>query len=180
MHRLTATTSVTSMAEVYSVEIRPAAVADAEALALLHVEVWEAAYRDLMPDQIFVDRRQTLTERAERWQANINGGSSARTMVATHADRLIGFASVGPARDTDIAIPDEIWALYVDAAYWGRGAGYALLTDAIGDRPAYLWVLKGNERATSFYRGHGFEFDGTIRTDAYGTELRMARPHQQA
>jgi len=58
---------------------------------------------------------------------------------------------------------------------WGTGVGHALLCDALREGSACLWVLHGNERAITFYRGHGFVADGTVRSDEYGTELRMVR-----
>ena len=35
-----------------------------------------------------------------------------------------------------------------------------LLTEVLGDAPALLWVLHGNERAEAFYRRHGFQAFG--------------------
>jgi ribosomal protein S18 acetylase RimI-like enzyme len=54
--------------------------------------------------------------------------------------------------------------------------GHALLTRAIGDAPAYLWMLKGNDRAQRFYERHGFAFDGTEKTCPEGIDARMVRP----
>ena len=53
--------------------------------------------------------------------------------------------------------------------------GYALLKAAIGDEPAYLWVLDGNPRAIDFYERQGFRFDGTRKTEPVGVERRMVR-----
>jgi hypothetical protein len=48
---------------------------------------------------------------------------------------------------------------------------------AIGDAPAYLWVLSGTSRAHSFYRRHGFVPDGkTTMVDGLGiTQERWVR-----
>jgi ribosomal protein S18 acetylase RimI-like enzyme len=45
----------------------------------------------------------------------------------------------------------------------GSGVADALLTMAIGDASAYLWVLSGTTRAQAFYRRHGLTFDGTTK-----------------
>lgn len=158
------------------VTIRPAVLADADALAHLHVDVWEDAYHSLMPAGIFEDRRATVPERVDRWRASL-ASSPAATTVAEDAVGvgLIGFASIGPGRDEDVVIEEEVWALYVRAKWWGRGVGHALLAATIASRPAYLWVLDGNDRAIAFYGQHGFVADGATRTDQYGTELRMVR-----
>ncbi|TQM55197.1 GNAT family N-acetyltransferase [Humibacillus xanthopallidus] len=155
------------------VTIRQAVPDDAEALAHLHVLVWEEAYSSLMPASIFESRRATVPRRIEAWRQNLTT-PAARTIVAEDPHGLVGFASVGPPRD-DVGVDDELWALYVRASGWGTGVGHALLTEALGDRPAYLWVLRGNERAIDFYRRHGFVEDGAVRSDEYGTEDRMVR-----
>ena len=66
-------------------------------------------------------------------------------------------------------------ALYVRAEVYGTGLGHDLLVAAIAEEPAFLWVLEGNQRAIDFYRRHGFEFDGTTKTDPVGLEHRMVR-----
>lgn len=156
------------------VVLRPAAGADAEALALLHVEVWEQAYTGLMPAAVFEQRRATVAERVERWRTII-ASSPAPTTVAETGGRIVGFGSAGPTRDDDPPAPEELWSLYVHADWWGRGVGHRLLVELLGDRPAYLWVLDGNERATGFYRRHGFVLDGVVQADETGRELRMVR-----
>lgn len=156
------------------VTMRRAVLGDAEALANLHVDVWEDAYTGLMPDHVFVERRAKLAERVASWQRSL-ASSPATTTVVADSSGLIGFASIGPGRDDDLAIEDEIWALYLRSAWWGRGVGHALLTATLANRSAYLWVLDHNERAIAFYRQHGFVADGTLRRDGHGTEVRMVR-----
>jgi ribosomal protein S18 acetylase RimI-like enzyme len=53
------------------------------------------------------------------------------------------------------------------------------MAHAIGDRPAYLWVLEGNDRAVAFYRRHGFTEDGgrKLEPDTGLVEIRMASGH---
>lgn len=157
-----------------SVEIRPAVPDDAGALARLQIDVWEDAYRDLMPAEVFEERRATIEQRVDRWQGILAEGVSSST-VAEVAGGLIGFASIGPPRAGDVGVDEELWALYVLASWWGRQVGHRLLMSTLADRPAYLWVLRGNDRAISFYRNHGFTQDGATRTDEHGTELRMVR-----
>ena len=156
------------------VEIRPAVPDDADLLARLQVDVWEDAYGDLMPATVFEERRATVTDRVDRWRQILDGGAS-RTTVAEVEGELIGFASIGPPRDDDVTVDEELWALYVLASWWGRHVGHRLMGSTLADRPAYLWVLHGNDRAISFYQKLGFVSDGVTRTDEHGVELRMAR-----
>lgn len=156
------------------VTIRATAAEDAEALARLQIDVWEDAYADLMPATVFDERRATIDERIDRWH-RILAEAPSRTTVAESSAGLIGFVSVGPARAEGVDVDEELWALYVRASWWGKRLGHALLVAALAERPAYLWVLRGNARAIAFYREHGFVDDGVTRTDEHGTELRMVR-----
>lgn len=147
---------------------------DAEALAHLHLDVWDDAYTGLMPQGILDDRREKVAERVERWR-DILTTSGNPTYLAVGPDGLVGFASAMSGRDNDLDLDLELSALYVRATHWGDGVGYALLREAIGDRAAYLWVLAGNERAIAFYERQGFRLDGTQDEHDEGLHVRMVR-----
>jgi GNAT superfamily N-acetyltransferase len=161
------------MATPHDVSIRQAVVPDAEALAHLHVDVWDDAYTGLMPQGILDDRREKVAERVDTWREILGGREP--TWLAEDSDGLVGFASTGPARDNDMGETLELYALYVRASYWGTGVGYALFEIAVGDRGAYLWVLADNERAIAFYERQGFRLDGTEDEHDEGRHVRMVR-----
>jgi GNAT superfamily N-acetyltransferase len=156
--------------------IRSAGSNDAEALAALHLDVWDEAYADLVPPRILAARRASPNACIELWRA-ILAHPTSTTLVAEDDGELVGFISAGPGRDEPHeALPGlELKALYVRAQAYGAGVGHRLFQAAVGEAPAYLWVLAGNERAIAFYRRQGFSFDGSTRTDEVGTELRMTR-----
>ena len=56
-------------------------------------------------------------------------------------------ATSGPPRDDDAPAPLELYAINVLRRAHGTGLADDLMARAIGDRPAYLWVLDGNDRA---------------------------------
>ena len=156
-----------------STSIRPAEPADAEGLAPLHTEVWREAYTGLMPQEVLdgLDRRP-LEQRVQRWRERIAWPDGA-TWVAEGGGGLLGFVSTGRGRDGSGDL--EVMALYVRRSHYGTGLGHRLLATAIGDAPAYLWVLAGNARAISFYERHGFAFDGQVEQEAEGLHRRMVR-----
>jgi GNAT superfamily N-acetyltransferase len=155
------------------VTIRRATLDDAEALAHLHLDVWDDAYSGLMPQQLLDDRREKVAERVARWREILQDHD--RTLLAVTSDRLVGFAGAGPGRDHDVDTELELQALYVRKELWGTGLGYALLEEAVGDRAAYLWVLASNERAIGFYERQGFRLDGTEDEHDEGLHVRMVR-----
>lgn len=172
--------------------VRRADPHDAAALTELHLDVWDEAYGGLVDPAVLATRRATRTARVQRWRQIIESGDTT-VYVAEPADsgdpaadgdptaggdpgRLLGFAHCGPGRDRDDSLPcRELMALYVRAEVYGAGLGYALLRTAIGDSPAYLWVLDGNARAIRFYKRQGFSFDGSTKQEAFGVERRMVR-----
>ena len=156
------------------VSIRRAEPADAEALAHLHVDVWDDAYTGLMPQGILDDRREKVDERVARWRGILTTSPNT-TWLADGPEGLIGFGGSGPGRDNDTDIELELYALYVRASYYGTGVGYALFEKAIGDRAAYLWVLADNQRALDFYQRQGFRLDGTEDEHDEGRHVRMLR-----
>jgi ribosomal protein S18 acetylase RimI-like enzyme len=160
-----------------SVTIRLADPADAEPLAVLHLRVWEEAYTGLVPRRVLDERRaRPLPDRTQVWRGRL-ALPEQDTWVAI-ADgpggaEIVGFAESGRGRDGSGRL--ELMALYVRASHYGTGLGHRLLVTAIGDRPAYLWVLDGNARAIRFYERHGFAFDGEVEEHAEGLHRRMVR-----
>jgi GNAT superfamily N-acetyltransferase len=155
--------------------VRRAVPEDAEELAHLHLDVWDDAYTGLVPQGILDDRRERAAERVEHWRTILGSDSPAPTYVAEGVDGLVGFAAAGPARDADVDVELELWALYVRQRHYSTGVGYALFETVVGDRAAYLWVLAGNTRAIGFYERQGFRLDGTEDEQDEGLHLRMVR-----
>lgn len=147
--------------------------ADAEPLTDLHLDCWDDAYPGLVPQQVIDARRARRDERVGLWSRLT---ADVATWVAEDAGGLVGFAMAGTPRDPSWARPPlELMSLYARARVWGRGVGHDLMVAAIGDAPAYLWVLEGNARAVGFYERHGFVLDGTRKECAEGVDARMVR-----
>jgi GNAT superfamily N-acetyltransferase len=158
------------------------------AVAVVHVRSWQAAYRNLIP-QDFLDgldggQRSAWWERvlgATRWP-------ELGTFVAEEAGAVIGFAHVGPARDADLdpVRVGEISSIYLLSEAWGQGFGRQLMTAALGTLSAAgfgeaaLWVLDTNDRARSFYQAGGWSADGAAQQDDLGgvtlSEVRYRHP----
>lgn len=167
-------------------QVRRATPADAEAIALVHVASWQWAYAGLLP----ADRLAALDteQRAQRWRQVLTEPSDAMTLVGERDDRIVGFASVGPARGDDVAAGvGELWGLYVHPDVAGDGTGYRLHEAAMawlreqGARSAVLWMLRGNTRAHAFYERQGWRLDGGEKVDERPdgfvlNEIRFSRP----
>ena len=152
--------------------LRRAVPGDEQAVAEVHAGSWQVAYRGLLPSDL-LDRIDPA-ERAERYSFATDGPGVPLTTVAVEEERICGFATVGPARDTDAGGVGELYAIYVDPSRWGRGLGRALIGEArrllaeAGHAEALLWVLAGNSRAEGFYRADGWRPDGARRQEEIG------------
>ena len=97
-------------------------------------------------------------------------------LVATDAkNRVIGYAAAHPA-------DGELFLLFVDPEFAGRGVGRRLLNaahDALraaGCTQGFLFVHEANIRARAVYASAGYRPDGTIRdSDFRGASVREVR-----
>jgi ribosomal protein S18 acetylase RimI-like enzyme len=94
-----------------------------------------------------------------RWQTAIKGGGAV--LVAEDATYgTIGLCSLGAARDKTLRLEGEVYTLYVDPAFLGRGVGRALLGGAFdtfkqrGLRSCVIWAHAKNN-ACFFYEAMG-------------------------
>ncbi|MGJ5752204.1 L-amino acid N-acyltransferase YncA [Streptomyces puniciscabiei] len=144
--------------------VRPMSLADCDRVSEIRIRGWQHAYRGLMP-QSYLDGLSVAAdaERRRTWFAQ--GDGSVVNLVAEHAGKVVGWAAFGPYRDGELRTVDaELYALYVDPAYIGRGFGRALLSASVERCASYprvfLWVLKENAAARRFYERAGFRADG--------------------
>ncbi|MER7840066.1 GNAT family N-acetyltransferase [Streptomyces sp. NPDC096040] len=144
--------------------IRPMALDDCDRVSEIRVRGWQYAYRGLMP-QPFLDGLSVQRD-AERRRARFRDGEDGVTdLVAVRGGEIVGWAAHGPYRDGEVHTGDaELYAIYLDPAHVGTGAGRRLLETVLQQcarhARVYLWVLKGNTRARRFYELAGFRADG--------------------
>ena len=168
-----------------SYSVRHATPRDAKAIADIHVATWQAAYKDLMPEDYL--SKISVEKRLAYWKEAIEF-SEPQLLVATDGDEIVGFVGFDRSRDAGTkSTVGEIWAMYVAPAHWGKGAGLALWDGAReglkeeGCTQVTLWVLLRNERALRFYeQAAGFKREmPSLKTVAFGSakleEIRLKR-----
>ncbi|MGH3812747.1 MAG: GNAT family N-acetyltransferase [Pseudonocardiaceae bacterium] len=167
-------------------EIRDAQPGDAHGVAAVNVESWQAAYRGLLPDSVLANL--SVLDRERTWsKILVDPPPRTAVLLATCDAVVVGFAAVGPGRDSMAAAQaGELYAIYLRPDQWGCGIGAHLHNAAIhrlstlGFTHATLWVLEGNERAISFYHRNGWAADGARQVDQGpdGVELSELRLHR--
>ena len=161
--------------------IRNATSIDAEAIARVHVRSWQQSYRDILPQEYL--NNLSIERRTAAWIESF-ATTLQQVVVAEINGQIVGFSGFGPCRDDSAGPTDfEIWALYLDSAFWSKGIGRQLWQaslNAIVDKGATrvtLWVLKDNQRAIRFYRAAGFqpENDSEKQIEIGGVRLSEVR-----
>lgn len=143
-----------------------------EGKSLVHWQTWREAYDDILPEEF----QETMTLDRCRF---FSQKYPDNTLIAMDEKKVVGFISYGNFRDEAIQA-GEIIALYVLKDYYGKGVSKQLMHAAFVAldqfSEIYLWVLKENKRAISFYQKMGFTFDGQEKILKLGKpvkELRM-------
>jgi GNAT superfamily N-acetyltransferase len=140
--------------------VKRASQDDAGEVARIHVEATRAAYRGIYTDEYLDDL--SVEDRARRWiekgRGHLTIGDPFGVFVAFDCDVMIGFADVGPTNEAGVA---ELYAIYLDPGYIGKGAGKALLKACAdyaagnGFKTMTATVLSRNSLARAFYERAG-------------------------
>jgi ribosomal protein S18 acetylase RimI-like enzyme len=149
------------------VEVRRASVADAAAIASVHVRTWQAAYAHIFGSERLA--QLDVRRRVEGWTRELTAGEPV--FVADEDGRVVAFVAVGACADFEGV--GELYAIYALPEAWGIGAGRGLMRAAVeqfgadGYQEAVLWVLEDNPRARRFYEREGWEVDGGRKEDDF-------------
>jgi GNAT superfamily N-acetyltransferase len=145
------------------VHFRPARVEDAPQLAHIHLQTWQAAYREILSERFLVDLNNGVPQRTVFLARGIADGSLSVWVVELDG-QLVAWASFGCSRDVDApSATGELRALNLLPGIWGQGIGTLLLGQVheqlleAGFTRVTVWVVQGNVRALGFYRALGFE-----------------------
>lgn len=160
-----------------TVFLRGATPDDAEAVAGIYVESWNAGFAAHLPPRGLTDGEVT------RWRRDLST-APVRWRAAVAGDLVVGFAGTGPSRDPVDPTLGELDTIAVSPDHWRKGIGRALMVDALDGlraarfASALLWTLADYPRGDAFYRAAGWSPDGRSRDSgrqvAYRHPLRTA------
>lgn len=162
---------------------------DAAMIARIQVRTWRAAYREVLPSPALDEATSPAAEQQwqHNWQEAIAHPPSKRhaVLVATESDRVVGFAAIEPAGDSDClpATDAEMLTLLVDPEAGRRGHGSRLLAAAAdhlrahGFVTAVTWIFADDAVTRSFLESAGWGFDSAHRDLDMGELVRQLRLH---
>lgn len=168
-----------------SIQVRPATLRDAKAIAQIHTVSAQEAYKGLVPDEQL--KSMSVEKRQAYWREAIEY-SEPQVQVAVDGDKIVGFVGFDRSRDEKTRpTTGEIWAIYAAPTHWNQGVGLALWDAARdglqeeGCTNVTAWVPLRNERALRFHELAGFKRElSTAKTAVIGgvkiEEVRLKRP----
>ncbi len=172
------------MSSTTTFKVRPATLRDAKNIAELHNATVREAFKALITDTpipvVPLDKRQAYWREAIEY-------SEPQVQVALDDDKIVGFVGFDRCRDKGTPpTMGEIWAIYVNPAYWAKGVGLALWDAAReglqeeGCTHVCVWVPIANERALRFHELAGFKREmSSAKTVPMGAvkveEIRLKR-----
>ena len=173
------------MSSIKEISLRRATVTDAEAIAAVRVEAWQATYRGMIPDTYLDEMRveDSFLHWKQILQALPTAGDRVCVYVAESEGHVIGFASGMLLPEAKFGMQAELTAIYLRPAWQRSGIGRRMVQkvartlQAQGAESLLVWVISGNSIARNFYDELGgvllheqaFNWDGIDLTEVgYG------------
>jgi L-amino acid N-acyltransferase YncA len=175
-------------------EVRAATVGDAEEIARIQRETWNAAYADILGKHALAELDASDAE--HQWIAAVEHPET-RVYVALEGDFVVGYSAAGPSPAEETAnadgdLPEDVDEVGLIASViveprWGRrGHGGRLLATAanelysLGARRGISWVAQADSASLALFRKAGWNPDGLVRTLDTGErllkEIRLTGP----
>ena len=140
---------------------------DLSAVSNVYEQSWKYAYKGIVP-QSYLDSIPK-----GQWCKSLNN-DSRYSLIMLDSNKIIGTSSFGASRFDEMSGYGEIISIYLLPEYIGKGFGLQLFQATayelkqMGYKNIFLWVLKDNTRAISFYEHFGFKPSGKYLNDNIG------------
>lgn len=151
--------------------IRPAELNDAPAIAKVHVETWQSAYKGQIPDSYL--NSLSIEERTKGWEKQLENLKKGVYALVIEVDgEVVGWCTAGTSRDEDASKEiGELHGIYIRPEYSNKGLGSKLMGYALnvlrkeGYKKATLWVLDTNEKTRKWYEHKGWKVEGKTKSE---------------
>ncbi len=152
--------------DTFSYFIVPATQDHIKAIAHINFDCWQHNFGDIFEKRYLREISLELFE--QRWHHSYHQNKLQYTIVAVKLDGdVLGFISVGHARDPEFTGMGEVYAIYVSPAYQFQGIGKALWQKGLDClrqlewSACYVWVIGACLPSLRFFRTHQGRFEKT-------------------
>lgn len=158
--------------------IRPAARADAHAIAHVQVETWRETFRGVLPDE-YLDSMSVDT-RQSSWEYRLGSRIAVKPVTLVIEDPaagVVGFVTGGPNRDDKLESDAELYAIELLPVFQRQGLGRRLIGEFAstlhdqGYEQLAAWVLAASP-TRQFFEALGGRHVGmreaTVGGSSYG------------
>lgn len=142
--------------------IRPAAPADAPAIAQVRVDAWRTTYQGMIPASYLAAMK--VEESAALWDKVLTAApNTTNTFVAEIDGKVAGFASGLMLPEPKHGFDAELTAVYLVRSAQRLGVGRRLVAAIAAAQRAHgahgliVWMISGNKPARAFYENLGAE-----------------------
>src|SRR3569623_1149109 len=106
-----------------ALSVRTARPEDAADLARIYIESWQDTYAGVISHALL--GAMSLKGHTARWRATIRAADRSGVVLVAEDEHhgAIGLCCRGAARDRGVGFEGEVYTLYVDPAFLGRGVG---------------------------------------------------------
>jgi GNAT superfamily N-acetyltransferase len=172
--------------------VRPARAGDAAGLARVQVASWRCGFAGIVPPPLLAELTGEEAEQVwrDRWQESITNPPTSRHRVLAAVDgglsrEVAGFASAGPATDTDRwpGTDGEVYELRISPERTGQGHASRLLhavADTLvedGFHTVSIWTLEADTALRRFLESSGWAADGARAELDVGASVPVVRLH---
>ena len=143
-------------------KIRKVNSSDARKWYIFQFKMWRDAYKDIFPEEVFIDRENKLYERVKNFDNKLQNNDKNIAYVAEYDDEIIGTmcGSISSKYNHFDEYADLI-GLYVDSRFQGQGIGtefkniFEIWAKENGSTKYVIGVLKDNTKARVVYETWG-------------------------
>jgi L-amino acid N-acyltransferase YncA len=138
--------------------IREAQIADAAAIAKVHVDSWRTTYAGILPEEFLA--RLSYEQRERQWRSSLSNRSEFIYVAYNAGGEITGCASGGSERSGDPIYRGELYTVYLLEQYQRKGTGRQLISWVAerllqeGIASMLVWVLAENP-SCRFYKTLG-------------------------
>lgn len=125
-------------------------------------DAWKTVYADYVNEKLL--NEQGCIDRENRLKKDFLS-CRLSNFVYEYKGQPVALLSIGETADQDKSGAFELWRIYIQENYRNQGIGQQLLqfteeeAARLGFHEILVWAFKENDRAITFYKKYGYEYD---------------------